>query len=50
MEQPINLIYYKINTAVIRKIKIDFVDEDNNSIQNLDGKITVLLRIRPRKS
>lgn len=49
VETPTNLIYYKLNTAVIKKIKIDLVDEENNPIKNLNEKITVLLRIRPRK-
>jgi hypothetical protein len=42
-------MYYKLNTSVTRKIKIDLVDEENNPIKQNFEKITVLLRIRPRK-
>jgi hypothetical protein len=50
VEIPINLMYYKLNTSIIRKIKIDLVDEENNFINHNFEKIKVLLRIRPRKS
>jgi hypothetical protein len=33
VEIPTNLMYYKLNTSVIRKIKIDLVDEENNPIK-----------------
>jgi hypothetical protein len=50
VEIPINLMYYKLNTSVIRKLKIDLVDEENNPIKHNYENITILLRIRPRKS
>ena len=50
VESPINLIYYKLKTAVIKKIKIDLVDEENKPIDNSNEKITVILHIRPIKS
>jgi len=44
VESPINLIYYKLNTAVIKKIKIELVDEDNKNINS--NQVTVILHIR----
>jgi len=48
VESPINLIYYKLNTAVIKKIKIELVDEDNRIINS--DQVTVILHIRSIKS
>jgi hypothetical protein len=50
VEIPINLMYYKLNTSVIRKIKIYLVNDENNPIKHNYENITILLRIRPRKS
>lgn len=50
VETPNNLIYYKLKTAVIKKIKIDLVDEVNIPISNTDEQdVTVVLHIRPIK-
>lgn len=49
VESPINLIYYKLKTAVIKKIRINLVDDENNIINNFKEQITVILHIRPIK-
>jgi hypothetical protein len=43
-------MYYKLNTSVMKKIKIDLVDDENNPIKHNYENITILLRIKPRKS
>lgn len=50
IESPINLMYYKLKTAVIKKIKIDLVNGDNEPITGLNGEMIVILHIRPIKS
>ena len=50
VESPNNLIYYKLRTVVIKKIKIDLVDEENNPVKNSDAQVTIILHIRPIKS
>lgn len=50
VESPVNLIYYKLKTAVIKKIKIDLVDEENIPIKNSNVQVTVVLHIRPIRS
>lgn len=49
VESPNNLIYYKLKTAVIKKIKIDLVNQENKPIHNSNEQATVILHIRPIK-
>lgn len=50
VESPINLIYYQLKTLVIKTIKIDLVDQNNNPITYLIGQVTVILHNKSQKS